>query len=453
MQISIFIVFLQPYLINGKIMLIEFNVENYLSFKDLTTLSMVAAKSFKEHKESHIIKTENNLNLLKSSAIYGNNASGKSNLLKAMIFMKGMVLTSFRDALVNNYERGFPLEKFALNTKTEKETSYFEISFIQAGTKYRYGFEIDYDKIVAEWLFHTTSKEVYLFKRDLQNIEVNKSAFKEGIGKEEDVKENVLFLSLLATLGKEISSTIVDWFKNLNIVTGIHDTGYKRYTIEKLKSDKQFHNWVQHFVRYLEIDNLLTAEFVDVNEVEFETLSEREDNKESFTKPKREQLIAFHRKYDENNILVDTIPFDFDAQESEGTKKLLYLLGPWYDTLLNGRVLVVDELESRLHSHLTLKLIDFFNHINNKSAQLICAVHDISLLNKDTFRRDQIWFVEKNQFGASELFSLADFKTDTVRNNSAFHKNYLEGKYGAIPYFAENSSDEILYGKRKTVQI
>ena len=182
-------------------MLIEFKIENFLSFKDLTTLSMVAAKSFKEHLDTNVIKTDGNISLLKSAVIYGNNASGKSNLLEAMGFMRQTVLNSFRDALLDNSERKFPLEKFALNTKSEKDISYFEISFFQNHTKYRYGFEIDYDKIVAEWLFHTTSKEVYLFKRRNQEIEINKSAFKEGLGKVEDVKENVLFLSLLATLG------------------------------------------------------------------------------------------------------------------------------------------------------------------------------------------------------------------------------------------------------------
>ncbi|MEN9443739.1 MAG: hypothetical protein RIS47_629, partial [Bacteroidota bacterium] len=180
-------------------MLIEFNIENFLSFKDHTTLSMVAAKSFKEQENSHLIQIDAKLKLLKSAIVYGNNASGKSNLLEAIGFMKAIVLNSFRDALMDNAERKFPLEKFALNTESERESSYFEISFIQHGSKYRYGFEIDYDKIVSEWLFHTTTKEVYLFKRELQHIEVNKSAFKEALGKEEDVKDNVLFISLLAT--------------------------------------------------------------------------------------------------------------------------------------------------------------------------------------------------------------------------------------------------------------
>jgi AAA15 family ATPase/GTPase len=442
-------------------MLIEFSVENFLSFKDLTTISMVAVKSFKEHKESHLIETENKLALLKSAIIYGNNASGKSNLLDAMRFMKVIVLNSFRDALVEKNEKKFPLEKFALNSKTEKESSFFEISFIFKRIKYRYGFEIDYDKVIAEWLFHTTTKEVNLFKRSYQKIEINRSSFKEGIGKENDVKDNVLFLSLLATLGKEISSNIIEWFNNFKFVEGIHDRGHKRYTIDKLKSDKNFFNWVLHFIKYLEISNLTTSE-QEVSDIDLEILREKEKDEEIINlltsiqkfqskQPKRDLLLTYHRKYDENNLLVDTIPFNFDMQESEGTKKLFYLLGPWYDSLQNGKVLIIDELDSRLHSHLTLRLVDFFHKYNLNNAQLICVANDITLLNKKIFRRDQIWFIEKNQFGVSELISLGDFKTNKVRNKSAFDKNYLDGKYGAIPYFGiDEKLNQLLYGKRQT---
>lgn len=437
-------------------MLIEFSVENYLSFKDLATLSMVTAKSFKEHKENTILNIDNGFSLTKSAIIYGNNASGKSNLLEAMSFMKSTILNSFRDALLENYERKFPLEKFLLNEKSETEPSFFEILFIYKGIKYRYGFEIDYDKVVAEWLFHTTTKEVYLFKRDLQKIEINKSSFKEGLGKEEDVKQNVLFLSLLATLGKETSSGIVEWFKQFNLINGIHDRLHKRYTIDKLQSDKRFLKWVLHFIKYLEISSL-SINVEDVDEIDLDTLKEQEKDEEIINlltsiqrvqakQPKRDQLTTYHRKYDENNVLIGTIPFNFDKQESEGTKKILYILGPWYDTLQNGKVLIVDELDSRLHTHLTLKLIDFFHKFNHSNAQLVCAVHDVSLLNRNIFRRDQIWFVEKDQFGASELISLADFKTDKVRNKSAFDKNYLEGNYGAIPYFqSDEKLNQLLY--------
>ncbi|MCB9234132.1 MAG: ATP-binding protein [Bacteroidia bacterium] len=440
-------------------MLIEFNIENFLSFKDFTTLSMVASKPFKEHMESHVISLGTSIDLLKSAVIYGNNASGKSNLLEALGFMKAMVLNSFRDALLEENEKRFPLEKFALNTQSLKDSSFFEVSFIQNKVKYRYGFEIDYNLVVAEWLFHSTTKEVYLFKRNRQEIEINKSAFNEALGKEEDIKENVLFLSLLATLGKPLSTQIVEWFKKVNFINGNHDLGHKLYTIERLKSDKTFLGWVLRFLRELEISNISTIE-EDFSEINIENLKEKEKDEEILNlltsinkiqsrQRKRDQIVTFHRIYDENNILVDTIPFNFDTQESEGTKKLLYLLGPWFDTLQNGKILVIDELDSRLHSQLTLRLIDFFHQFNFSNAQLVFAAHDVALLNKETFRRDQIWFVEKNQFGASELYSLGGFKTDTVRNKSAFDKNYLEGKFGAIPYFGhEKELIETLYGKR-----
>ncbi|MBK6609119.1 MAG: ATP-binding protein [Leptospiraceae bacterium] len=210
----------------------------------------------------------------------------------------------------------------------------------------------------------------------------------------------------------------------------------------------------------MEISNLSTTE-EDVNDIDLETLREKEKDEEIinlFTsihkiqskQPRRDQLITYHRKYDENNNFIDSVPFNFDNQESEGTKKLLYLLGPWYDTLKNGKILAIDELDSRLHSNLTLKLVDFFHKFNKNNAQLIFAVHDISILNKNTFRRDQIWFVEKNQFGASELLSLADFKTDKVRNKSAFDKNYAQGKYGAIPYFEiDEKLNQLLYAEAR----
>lgn len=441
-------------------MVIQFSVENYLSFKDYTTLSMVAAKPFKEHTATHLISAEEDLNLLKSAAIYGNNASGKSNLLEAIAFMKETVLTSFRDALLESSEKRFPLEKFALSTQTEKAPSFFEMIFIWEGTKYRYGFEIDYDRIVAEWLFHTTGKETYLFKRDGQTIKVNKASFKEGVGKEEDVKENVLFLSLLATLGKKTASGIIEWFKKVEFINVMDNLGHRYSTIQQLKSDPEFMNWTLDFMKYLEIAKISTIK--EELPVEFEALNRFADQDDDLKNilsgfknihskiPDVHQLVTYHRKYDKNNILIDTVPFNFEKQESEGTKKLLYMLGPWYDAIRNNKILIVDEMDSKLHSGLSKRLIGFFNSKSKSEAQLICAVHDISILNKETFRRDQIWFVDKNQFGASELVSLGDFKTDTVRASSSFDKAYLEGKYGAIPYFEnEVKIAQKLHGKAR----
>ena len=430
-------------------MLIDFKTENFLSFKNLTALSMTGVRSFKEHEETNLIRVDEKTSLLKSAVIYGNNGSGKSNFIKALRFMKRLVQNSFRDALLEDSDQKIPVQKFLLNSESEKANSFFEVKFIIDDLKFRYGFEIQEEEISSEWLFHTTTKEVFLFKRDGQKIDVNKTSFKEGLGLEEKTKSNVLFLSLVAQFNGITSNSVVSWFKTINYINGITDHEYERYTINKLKSDKEFHLWVSEFVKFLEISNIDTSETDDGEENDkiLNSLKKREKDEElaallssvqriQAKQPKLDRIVTWHRKYDKDNVLIGTVSFPFEKYESEGTKKLVYLLGPWYDTIRNGKILIVDELDSRLHTVLTAKLIEFFHKGNKSKAQLICAVHDTSILDKDIFRRDQIWFVEKNQFGASELYSLSDFKSAVVRNKSDFDKNYINGKYGAIPYFA-----------------
>lgn len=438
-------------------MLLEFNFSNYLSFKDPTTLSMIGIKSFKELEDTNIIRVSDKLKLLKSAIFYGNNASGKSNLIKAFSLMKHLVIHSFRDALM---EEKIPTTKFLLNTTSEKKPTEFEMAFILNNIKYRYGFEIEEEKITSEWLFHTTSKEVPLFTRENGKFYINKSSFSEGLKLETKTKDNVLFLTLAAHFDGTISNSVINWFKKINVINGIHDTGHKEYTINKLKEDKTFQKWTNDFIRFLEISKITIAE-KEILEPDFETLKYQKKDKELIKlltsthkiqskQPKRKRIITWHRKYDDNHLLVDTVPFLFDHQESEGTKKLIYLLGPWYDTLKNGKILVVDELDSRLHTNIAKQLIKFFHHQNNSNAQLIVAVHDTNILSREIFRRDEIWFIEKNQFGASHLYSLGDFKSEKVRKKSAFDKNYTQGKYGAIPYFEENKKlTELLYGEQE----
>jgi|AntRauTorcE11898_2_1112593.scaffolds.fasta_scaffold06631_2 AAA15 family ATPase/GTPase len=438
-------------------MLIEFSVENYLSFKDLNTLTMMEVKAFKEHQESNTFEIGKDERLLKSACIYGNNASGKSNLLDSVDYMKRFVLNSFRDALLEDSELRFPLRKFKLNEKSLNEPSYFEVVFIKNNIKYRYGYELDYDRVVNEWLYRTKSREVPLFIRKGQDFEINNSSFSEGEKLDTKTKENVLFLTLVAQLNGEISNSVIDWFKSLNTISGIHDISYKRYTTGKLKEDEDFKKWVTEFVNFLEITDIAAGE-KEVESFELEDLDEENTEEEliniisnlrSLAKknPKRDELITWHNMFNEDDILTKSVPFDFDREESEGTKKFIHLLGPWYDSLKNGKVLLVDELDSRLHTLLTLKLVQLFHKNNQSNAQIIFAAHDTNLLDKTIFRRDQIWFVEKNQFGSSELYSLSDFKSSSVRKNTAFEKNYMMGKYGAIPYIeSEDKLADLIYG-------
>ena len=432
-------------------MLIEYSVENFNSFKSDTTLSMVMAKSFKEHLDTNVKKIDEKLSLLKSAILYGNNASGKSNLLKSMRFMKRTILSSFKEALSEETDKKFDISKFELDVDSRSKGSSFECSFILNQKKYRYGFELGEKTILSEWLFSTDKRESSLFIRENQQFSVNKLKFKEAVGREEDVRDNVLLISYLASINKPISTEIVNWFKNFNVINGIHDRGHKDFTITNLKDNKDFIKWAIKFVEFLDISNISTQEeiFEEKNLEDIKKSVNDEDminvltgtQKIQSRSPKRDKIVTYHKVYNKKNMLVDTIAFDFDKRESKGTKKLLYLLGPWYDTLVNGKVLAVDEIDSRLHSLLTSKLIEYFHETNTNNAQLICATHDTSLLNRELFRRDQIWFVDKNQFGLSHLISLAEFKSNVVRNKSAFSKNYLSGKYGSIPYF--NSKMEL----------
>jgi len=429
-------------------MLLEYNFKNYKSFRDFNSLSMIGVKSFKEHEPDNIINSGKE-KILKTAVIYGNNASGKSNLVKGLQTMKKMVKSSFRDALIEK-DSSFQIEKFLLNTETENALSLFEVIFIYDNTKYKYGFEVGENTILKEWLYYTSTKETPLFIREKNKFRINKTTFKEGLNLDKKTRDNVLFLSLVAQFNGTISNKVIQWFNNINIISGIHDKGYGFYTIHKLKNDTNFNKWMSLILNHLEISNI-TIEEVDFNEEEWENIVNKTDdeklkkfinalNKLKGDKTKKIQISTWHKKYEKSNLLIDTIPFDFEEQESEGTKKFINLLGPWYDTLKNGKILIVDELDSRLHTQLTKNLIELFHKYNKNSAQLLFTSHDVNLLDKDIFRRDQIWFVEKDQFGTSQLYSLADFKTESVRKTSSFSKNYLNGKYGATSYFKINDS-------------
>ncbi|MCP4349362.1 MAG: ATP-binding protein [Desulfobacterales bacterium] len=435
-------------------MLIEFTVGNYLSFKKPVTFSMVAANSVKEYESANAFTDPaNKFKLLKVAALYGANGSGKSNLISSVLFMKKFILNSFRDAL-SEQDESLTTDKFLLNTESEYEPSLFEIVFICQNKRYRYGFEVDEDKIISEWLFFVnTAKEIQLFTRDGRDIECNSRSFKEGRGLEKKTRENVLFLSVVAQFDGEKANNILQWFKNLKTISGLDDITCKNYTIKKIHKDKEFKRWTESFVKFLEIEDLSADKETDAGYLPDEDLRDFISAPNVFQKKRGEltdKIVTWHNRFDDDKV-VGRIPFDFDRQESEGTKKLIGLSGPLYDVLQNGLVLIADELDSRFHPLLTMKIVEFFHKNNPKNAQLIFASHDTNLLKKDMFRRDQIWFAEKNKYGESDLYSLVEYREyNRVRDDASFDKNYLAGKYGAIPFFGDmNNVPDLIYGEEK----
>ncbi|MDX2245423.1 MAG: ATP-binding protein [Bacteroidia bacterium] len=443
-------------------MFVQFVVENFLSFKDSTTFSMVGYPPIKEHENDEYTcnvfpdPTEK-IKLLKSSVLYGANGSGKSNLLAAMGFFRNFILTSSSEKQADDE---INVLRFLLSIETDKKPSSFEMIFYIDDIRFRFGFEVDKEKIHSEWLFslknETSAKETKLFTREFQEIKPNRQFFKEGKGLEDKTRSNALFLSTVAQLNGEIATRIIQFFrKDFRVVSGLEDENYASFTIDKCRTDPRFKTQLVEFFKNIRIgfedmeiieeDNLFTNFFSLPKEIppelqevlkDLKNIQDRMKNIQNTKVESKSITINFlHRKFDETENFLGLIVLDFGLQ-SKGTQKLFNIFGILIDSIENGRTLVVDELDSRLHTLLTMELIKFFHSKANKNAQLIFASHDTNLLRRDIFRRDQIWFTEKNQIGSTDLYSLVEYKVNqaTVRNDASFEKDYLLGKYGAIPF-------------------
>jgi uncharacterized protein len=414
-------------------MFLEFSVANYLSFKERVVLSMLASNdNILEESNVFVIGKKR---LLKSAVIYGANASGKSNLLSAMLHMRNMVIESSKDSQANE---PIDVEFFRLNTECDEKPSFFEIVFNQNNCMYRYGFETDKKRIHSEWLFSIPrTKEVELFTRDGQQIKVNKSQFKEGLDIETKTRENALFLSVCAQFNGAISKELLLWFNKFQFVHGLSNIGYLEATVDLL-NDKKLKTKIMGMAHIADlsiedINGFSRKLTIDDLPKELSDVIKNEILKNEII---RTELKTIHKKYGKNGEEVGTVTFDFDKNESGGTVKFLTMAGPILDTLQAGTALIIDELDAKLHPLLTQAIVKLFNSMtNSKNAQLIIVTHDVSLLTNQLFRRDQIWFTEKNQYGATDLYSLSSLLG--VRKMASFGKDYILGKYGAIPFIGD----------------
>lgn len=432
-------------------MLIEFSVGNFRSFKDPVTLSMAAANIKAQNKtlnQGNVFQSKGS-NFLKSSVIYGANASGKSNLLAAFRFMRKFVLASTD----SNSGDQIDVEPFLLSTDTLGQPSYFEVMFQIDEIRYRYGFEASSSKVHTEWLFRTQKRESELFWREDGKIEW-KSGFREGRGLEERTRENALFLSVSDQWNGEIASKIIKWFQHVNIISGIDDKAYLGFTVGQFIEDNSIQNKIREYIRQMDLGiSGVSVERIHgipdflknmIDNIDDEDLPiELRDALVDENKWVTPSVKFSHQQFDESNKKVTDIEFSFEEQESEGTKKAFALSGPILHTLSKGKVLFVDELDARLHPLMTRYIIKLFNSgvTNPNNAQLIFATHDTNLLTKEIFRRDQIWFTEKNRFGSTDLYSLVEYKKQAkgVRNDASYEADYIAGKYGAIPFIGDIS--------------
>ena len=395
-------------------MLCQFTVKNYKSIRDEMTFDMQAA-AISEH-EDKVIEDKDGEQFLPVSAIYGPNGGGKSNVLEALHTLVTKVLRP-PYATGDGEERIFLqkkiiIEPFAFSEETKKEPTEFEIFFRTAMAEYRYILHVKRDVVVYERLDRVkldTGRRSALFERD-EKIDLKGVFSKLKIS--DELSSTLPLLSYLGITYKknEVVKDVLDWFEY-----GINFLNYGNPIIELHMAVSNSNE-----VKQLMLDMI---QEMDLDIVDFRVVKDENDRIDVYTKHRIEDYEA------ELNLL----------EESSGTKKLFGLMPFIAVSLLRGTVLVIDELDAKIHPILLRHIIMMFNNmdINKKNAQLIFTSHDLSTMNSEVFRRDEIWFVAKGNAQNSKLYSLVEFKNEkgeSVRKDAKFDKQYLEGKYGADPY-------------------
>lgn len=403
-------------------MLIRFSFKNFKSFKNENCLDMEAT-SLKEH-EYNVAKTENG-EYLKVSAIYGANASGKTNVLQAFDYMKKRILVS-DDSKKNSPIDEENIYSFMINN----DPIALEVEILAKNNKiYKYGFEVLKDTIISEWLFEKRVNKFYaIFERENNNVSMKPNKISDLV----NIDERTLFLNIYSKIDRnnEDFSNVYDWFVN-SMYLDLGNPNFERFINNrvslKILSDENYKKELLKFIKTFDsgIEGIKTIP---------DSLEAVKSNNGII------DIEVLHRG--ENGEL-KALPFYL---ESNGTRKMFHLFDFFMDALKNGMVLFVDELDAKLHPLLTRYIINLFHNsqTNIGNGQLIYSTHDTVNLNKETFRRDEIWFAEKDKDGISEIYALSDYILEDdknagkkVRNDATYNKDYLTGRYGAIPVLEE----------------
>ena len=415
-------------------MLIQFNFKNFKSFRDEVSLDLSATK-ITEHEE-HIVEIAND-KLLRVAAIYGANASGKSNVYNAFEYMTYYVLESFkfgdedgrRRKKEEDYQKVIP---FLFDENSRNQETTFEVFYVdnaeQTGKIYQYGFSLKDSEVVEEWLYSKakTARNTYrtiFYRKSGEELEMN------GFGKNhvENIKSALNKESLIVSLGAKLRiaklKKVRDWFLE-NEVVNFGDPAENYFRSRMLPQGFVTSNDIQkNVVEYFSSFDESIQDF-SVEEIP------QEDGKET---EKNYQIDTFHKMADSDKTVSISL-----SQESNGTLKMFALYPSLKEVLEHGAVLFVDELNARLHPLLVRNIILTFlsPEINTKNAQLIFTTHDVWQFSNELLRRDEIWMVDKKQDGASDLYSLVEFKDEEgikIRRDEVNAKKYMTGSYGAIP--------------------
>ena len=412
-------------------LLVEFRVKNFRSLRGEQVLSMVASKD-KTFQDTHTIATGIKAapTLLRSAVIYGANASGKSNLIKALQTMRGVVIES---ASVIQPGQTYAVQPFRLDAESAGQPTVFEVTFLLGGVRYQYGFAMTQQRIVREHLsVYKAFKPQKWFARYF-DADAGKDVYEFGPGLkgpknvwEGATRPNALFLSMAVQLNSDALRPVFDWFAGKLVIFNQQSQLNPQISIQKLKV-AEGRKEICDFLRAADIsiaDIDVVSRKVPGQAVHFDLVAGKTEVR---SEEVEEHQLRFHHTTENGKALFDL------GDESAGTRNLLFLSGPVLDILSQGLTLVIDELDTSLHTLLVRELVQLFHNpkANAGGAQLIFTTHDTSLLDApDLLRRDQVWFVEKNRDQSTALIGLSEF---SPRKNEALERGYLVGRYGGVP--------------------
>lgn len=423
------------YDITNKTMLVQFKFHNYKCFKDDTVLNVVASNYFKDEPEN--IFATPFYSVVKSAAVFGANASGKTKLFLAFDFMRTVVIDSANSGNSNMWKQKY--DTYRSSTETINANSSFEAVFLIDNIQYRYGFELNKERIVSEWLFRKKTKEINVIFRDESDLYYNTKYINKKVANilEEAnmIRDNALFLSALSLWNDELSQKVYKWFYDSNILsTSINN--YMGYSLDRLDSPMKARIVEMMKEADFNIENL------EANEIRIENIPD--EIKKFISKEASKGKIyngvkTVHKVYDENYMPVGTVEMSLENDESYGTNKFFALSAPIMDTLDNGKRLWVDEIDHGLHFELLIALIKLFHSpkTNPHNAQLIINTHNVELLNEGVFRRDQIFITSKNRYGEAEVKPITVFNSLKLRKDSKIGGLYKDGKLGGTPYLGD----------------
>ena len=418
-------------------MINKFSFENVLSFKEPQELSMIAsAKKERLFDDSqNYVENTKDIKTLSTAVLYGANASGKSNLIKALQHFRNFIVTGNKN--LDSLE--FAIPNFQLDAEKAKMPAQFEIECFWKDKSYRYGFSVLHSGVEEEWLYVKEKRESEVFYRKNQTFTI---PAKNKILNELTSKKMVHSKAFLVTIGAQFNDAscagFLEWIYHFNIISGIDDRFYKTYTVKRMKESKEFSQKVVELIKFADFG----IEDISINSIPGQNNKFTVGGNSAVeVEPSSMDDLISKRFVINSKGHPELKEFYFGLFESEGTQKFAHIAGPILNVLETGSVLVIDELDTKLHPELTERLVLLFHNkeINKNHAQLIFTSHNTNLLDAKIFRRDQIFFVEKDSFGASHLYSLADFKKDgkSTRNDENIELNYLKGKYGSLPFLGD----------------